>query len=316
LCYELAEELASAVGEEVAECDCIALSGGVDTSFLALAHPRKERLRAVTVDFGGPDAAYAKLVASKLGLGGHEVLRPSDGELLEAVDWVLSSFKTVDPIEVSADAVHYFVAKWALERGCACLISGDGGDELFLGYEFLEELGEDELGEWRRIVLEGFRAPSVEVGSLLGVKVVAPLCSERAKKIAKAAPLECLLKKKVGGKLFVRLYLESRGLAEVAWRRKAPVTSGSGSLGRLKSLASRALIGEGSLKKIEEELGFVPPSKLHAFLALRLLELGSEPPEKVLGGCSVCGRPLARGHCKFCGAYVLKKGAVSCYRGD
>jgi len=60
----------------------------------------------------------------------------------------------VDPVEVSADAVHYLTARWALDSGCECLISGDGGDGVSLGYAFLEELSLEELLEWHRAVLE------------------------------------------------------------------------------------------------------------------------------------------------------------------
>ncbi len=313
-CAEYASRVASIVAREASKCDCSLLSGGVDTSFVALVHPRRERLTAITVDLGGSDAALARRVASWLGLGRHVVVEPDLGKFLEAVDWVLRNFKTVDPVEVSADSVHYISISEAKALGCVCLLSGDGGDELFAGYEFLRRADRERIAGWVREMALRARLPTVEVGKLLGLEVATPLYSGELRRLAPEIPVECL----VGsghGKLLLREYLRLAGLEDVASRPKTPVTEGSGSLRLLEELS--AGMDPADPRIVEEELGFRPPSVLHAWLALRMLRLGVEPPGKSSENpCPVCGRELRRGHCRFCGAYVSSGGVVLHYGGS
>lgn len=313
-CLDYARRVAGVVSREAARCDCLLLSGGVDTSFIALVHPRKGQLTAITVDLGGPDADFARWVASRLSLGLHVVIEPSLDEFVRAVDWVLRNFRTIDPVEVSADAVHYVSISMAKDLGCACVLSGDGGDELFAGYAFLQGMSREGVAEWVRRMALSARLPTVEVGSLLGLDVVAPLYSDDLRRLAPEIPVECL----VGsghGKLLLREYLRLAGLEEVASRPKTAVTEGSGSLGLLEELAAN--LGPADAAAVEKALGFRPPSAPHAWLALRLLRLGVEPPG---GGrerpCPVCGRRLTGNHCRFCGAYVSDAGVVHHYAGS
>jgi len=67
---------------------------------------------------------------------------------------------------------------------------------------------------------------------------------------------------------------------------------------------------------VENALGFKPPTRLHAFLAHRMEQLGIKPPEVVPGGCPVCGRRLHRRTCRFCGAYIAREGVTLHYQGD
>ncbi len=315
-CLQYANIIASLVAKVSGECDCITLSGGVDTTFIALSHPRGGALRAITVDLGGDDGVYASLVALELGITDHVILKPTEEEFLKAVDWVLANLKTIDPIEVSADAVHYITSTWALRSGCYCLISGDGGDEVFLGYTFLEDKSVEEVLAWHRSMLENAWLPSVHVGALVGVRVIAPLYSQSVRDIARSIPLKCMLRKGFRGKILLRLYIESQGLGRVAWRRKTPVNIGSGSLEKLKSIAGRARLDVEALGRVRGSMRFKPPTVLHTFLAYRMLELGIEPPEVVDGGCPLCGRRLDRGYCRFCGCYLTSQGCTLHYGAD
>jgi len=317
-CLSLALDLMRAVGDELRSrgCDTILFSGGIDTSFVALSAVKAGlRPRLITVLFpGSRDEAYVDLVASRLGLELVKV-RPTVEEALRCADEALTAIETIDPIEViSASAVCLGLAK-ARELGSRCVATGDGGDELFIGYDFLLDADPGRLSEWLEKVIRGAFFNSVPMGSRLGVRVYLPLYSQRAKEIALRASPGCTVRPVRGrpfGKYLLRLALEAHGLVEVAWRPKDPITRGSGVELLLDSM--RRLITTEEAVSLARATSIAVPSYPHAYLLKRRLTLGlSLPPRHKEGSsCPVCGRQLHEDHCPFCGAYV-GKGAVSVY---
>ncbi len=316
-CLSIASRLARIVARYAAleGCDCVLLSGGIDTSFVATAvaahAPGLVRLAVSVLPEGSPDEAYAHRVSEALGLR-LAALRPSTPGFRAAVDASLVALGIVDPVEVAGAAGAALGLAAARSEGCGCVLTGDGGDELFLGYEFLLNAGPREIGEWRaRMTGGGAHFVVDDLAGVLGVRVCHPLYSPEARLVAREAPLECLISRGPGGsrvgKYLLRLYLDAMGLPWVAWRGKTPITMGSGALGLLEGLARGSRPVEGW-----------EPSEAHAYLMARMLDLGLEPPGPCPDPgrrCPVCGRCLEGGRCRFCGAY-LGGGGVSVYRGQ
>jgi asparagine synthase (glutamine-hydrolysing) len=110
------------------------LSGGTDSSSLvALASAALDRpLATLSVIFDEPEfseARYARTVASRFATDHREVKLTSKG-FYEELPAVLRSMDqpTVDGVNT------YFVSKAAREAGLTVVLSGTGGDEVFLGY--------------------------------------------------------------------------------------------------------------------------------------------------------------------------------------
>ncbi len=308
---DLASRLAKIVAATVAGrgCDCILLSGGVDTGFIAasLALEANARPRAYTVLPGpeSPDAPHALEAAERLGLP-LRVVRPTRAGWRSAFDLAAIALETADPVEVAGAAGAALGMAAAASDGCRCIVTGDGGDELFLGYTFLQGLPPEKLGEWRRRMASGGAFfSSKPIAGLLGLEACTPLYTPEARRLSLEAPVDCLLSGG-WGKLLLRVYLDLAGLHGLAWRGKTPVTSGSGALEALEE----ASLGSEPLEGWE-------PSGPHAYLVRRLHASGLLPPPcEGPGRCPVCGRCLEPGglRCRFCGAW-LGGGRVSVYRG-
>ncbi len=232
-------EVLDAVRRYVAssQCDCIALSGGLDTSLVALAARLEHlRLKSVTVYYerGLPrDLWYASSLARVLGFE-HEAIPVDDGYIASRSRLVLDCTRRLDYIEVRNDVVFLAALEWSRARGCKCIYTGDGGDELFAGYEFTRRLWGGALREAQvRLGVRG-RYPALELAECMGVDARAPLLSDEVVEVAMHAPTCCLLGERLEGKYLVRLVLDEYGLGWLAWRPKTPAEGGAGTdaLGR------------------------------------------------------------------------------------
>lgn len=111
------------------------LSGGVDSSAVVEAMTRLSKGPVVTTSVGFTDEAFnelehARAVAKAVGSDHHEVvLEARAADVLPRLVWHLD-----EPFADSSALPSYYVAKAARERVTVAL-SGDGGDEVFAGYQ-------------------------------------------------------------------------------------------------------------------------------------------------------------------------------------
>ena len=111
------------------------LSGGIDSSAIValMAAPAAGRLKTFSIGFeeaGFSELAHARAVASQFGTDHHElVLRPDVVEIVEDLTWYLD-----EPFGDTSAIPTYMVSKLAAEH-VKVVLSGDGGDELFAGYD-------------------------------------------------------------------------------------------------------------------------------------------------------------------------------------
>lgn len=110
------------------------LSGGLDSGLITAIAARKHgrRFPAFTAGFtyqSFDERPYARLVAEKYGLDHHELL--IDTPDLDTVDRIIEEFG--EPFGDSSMIPTYLISKYAAQH-VKVVLSGDGGDELFLGY--------------------------------------------------------------------------------------------------------------------------------------------------------------------------------------
>lgn len=145
------------------------LSGGVDSSAVVATMSRLTARPIKTFSIGFPEkryneAPYARRVAEEFGTDHRElILEPHTFELVEDIAWFLD-----EPFGDSSAIPTYMVSKLAAEEVTVAL-SGDGGDELFAGYDryrveererryrFLPTLARRALGSIGKKMPEGMR---------------------------------------------------------------------------------------------------------------------------------------------------------------
>ena len=111
------------------------LSGGVDSTAVVASMAAQSSRPVLTTSVGFNESAYSELeharqVARRVGSDHHEVVVAAKAvEILPALVWHLD-----EPFADSSAIPTYYVSKAARERVTVAL-SGDGGDEIFAGYQ-------------------------------------------------------------------------------------------------------------------------------------------------------------------------------------
>jgi len=116
------------------------LSGGLDSSALAaLARRHFTVFHTFTAGLpGASDVANAQIVADYIH-SEHHVLKVHPDDLLTVLPEVIYHLESFDTWLVRSSIMNYLVARLAADYVPA-IFSGEGGDELFAGYEYLKSL--------------------------------------------------------------------------------------------------------------------------------------------------------------------------------
>jgi asparagine synthase (glutamine-hydrolysing) len=137
LVEELRDRLAEAVRlHQISDVPLGAfLSGGIDSSAVVATMAKQTPGRVKTFAIGFAEAEYdelrhARVVAERFGTEHHElVLRPDVVSIVEDLAWYLD-----EPFGDTSAIPTYMVSKLAAEH-VTVVLTGDGGDELFAGYD-------------------------------------------------------------------------------------------------------------------------------------------------------------------------------------
>ncbi len=218
------------------------LSGGLDSSIVCclaarrLREERGETARLTTFAVGvgeSEDIRKARLVAESLGSEHRELIVDLD-RILEVLPDVIYYLESFDPSLVRSAVSNYLVSRFAREQGFEQLLSGEGGDETFCGYEYIKEFGAERLlAEQLRCL--GFVHSNAalrldRMNRCHGLRVVTPLLSGELLDYALRLPAEYKQKPGDGGKIekwILRLAYEPLLPAAIVWRPKQEFSQGS-----------------------------------------------------------------------------------------
>jgi asparagine synthase (glutamine-hydrolysing) len=214
------------------QCEGMLLSGGLDSSILA-SILRPKRSFTVAWDNRAPDLPYARLIANKYSKAHSElILNNNDNNVADMIREVIRCLKTFSPIEIRNSSVVYAGIISAKKQGCVALMTGDGGDELFAGYNYLRRYFMDasKLDVELRRLWDIMHFSSTSLAKTLYIEIKTPFLDDEFLNYAKSIPTE----KKIGmfsGKLwgkFIlrRCFVEELG-NQIAWRPKLAQEEGA-----------------------------------------------------------------------------------------
>lgn len=220
---------------DLSESKLIALSGGLDSSILAHYIKKRESkgIAIISEDFVSTDLTYCQIISkeTKIPLTIYNV---TTSEILEAVESTIKILKNFNDIEIRNNVVMYLAIKWAKENDYKSIITGDGADELFAGYNFLVNKPENELDSEIKRVCSIMHFPSQKIGEELKIKVESPFLDEELIKMANEIPSNLKIKEEKEtrfGKWILRKTFENYLPSQIVWRKKSPMQDGAGTVG-------------------------------------------------------------------------------------
>ena len=292
--------------------DALLLSGGLDSSILAsIMHPKY----SVAAGFGSdaPDLPYARQVAGKYCSNHVEVIFDHD-RMTELVECVIEVLRTFDPIEIRNSAVALAGLEQAGSDSFSAVMTGDGGDELFAGYNYLARYYSDmqRLDSELQRLWQVMHFASRNLGEHIGIEVKMPFLDEKFKSFAKSISVD----QKIGerdnkkwGKFILRHCFEP-ALGSLAWRPKLAQEQGAatGKYGDFieKTIDNLTFANKMKISKEQEAVTIRSKEHLHYYeIFKKHFPLPRE--EDCESRCPECNGCIARSgrFCRICGGFPV-----------
>lgn len=295
-------------------CDIISLSGGLDSSILLYLFRPKYAITVSQKNFYD-DIIFAKNICDKFDVKNIPVILNNE-EILKIIVNVIQLFCTFDPIQIRNNGVIYASIKKAKEMNHDGIVTGDGGDELFAGYNYLKRYYKNKtklrnkLSRLHKIM----DFASVTIGNYFKINVISPFATKNLIEISKKIPIEELIGQRNGklwGKFILRSCFENEIGEDITWREKKAQEIGSG-FTNIKQYIEETkitdLFFEKEITKFKKE-GVNIRDKEHLFY-YRIYRKFFPPPKylscenKRCPDCGGCFKVIGN-YCKICGAFPI-----------
>ena len=294
---------------------CISLSGGLDSSILAFfLQPRKTNaISIISKEFFGTDLTFCQMISKKFELP--LIMKMVEHEeLLTAINETIKILRVFNDIEIRNSIVMYLSIQTAKKEGYRSIITGDGADELFAGYNFFLKMNKNEIKDNLKRIWKIMHFPTQKIGKSLKITIESPFLSNEMLNFAKSLPVDHNVRNEMGqkfGKWILRKTFEKKIPSSVVWRKKSAMQDGAGTTG-LKNMFNVIIpdrFFKEQLKKIKKSENVIIRSKesLHYYLTFRKYY---DIPAKLHTSdfkCPYCKYMIEQDSkfCSMCGAFPL-----------
>ena len=299
----------------VNECksDWIALSGGLDSSILA--HLRKDQkpqtMTIITKDFLGTDLTFAQIIAKHLGLN-LSLIQVSMEDVLDSINETIKILGNYNDIEIRNSIVPYIYLTTLKKKGVDSVITGDGADEVFAGYNFLLKKSDEEIGEELKRIKKIMHFPSKDIARSLNMKVETPFLNEELIKFSDEIEISNKINAKDGekfGKWILRETFEKYLPNNITWREKSPMQDGSGTnnlTGLFNTIITDDIFTQKKTRILEEDGVYIRTKEsLHYYECFR--KTNSVKKSDSDNRCPDCNYEIAPNSrfCRMCGKFPI-----------
>ena len=299
----------------VNECksDWIALSGGLDSSILA--HLRKDQkpqtMTIITKDFLGTDLTFAQIIAKHLGLN-LSLIQVSMEDVLDSINETIKILGNYNDIEIRNSIVPYIYLTTLKKKGVDSVITGDGADEVFAGYNFLLKKSDEEIGEELKRIKKIMHFPSKDIARSLNMKVETPFLNEELIKFSDEIEISKKINVKDGkkfGKWILRETFEKYLPNNITWREKSPMQDGSGTnnlTGLFNTIITDDIFTQKKTRILEEDGVYIRTKEsLHYYECFR--KTNSVKKSNSDNRCPDCDYEIAPNSrfCRMCGKFPI-----------
>ena len=301
--------------ESIIECKSkwIALSGGLDSSILAyvLKEQKPQAITIITKDFLGTDLTYAQIVAKHTELP-LSLMQVNMEEVLDSINETIKILRNFNDIEIRNSIVPYMYLNSLKKKGVNSVITGDGADEIFAGYNFLLKKSDDDIIEELERIKKIMHFPSRDIAKSLNMKIETPFLNEDVIKFSDSIPVSKKINVKEGkkfGKWILRESFERDLPNNIIWREKSPMQDGSGT-NNLTDLFNTIITDDIFLQKRtkileEDEVYIRTKESLHYYECFR--KLNSPKKSNSDNKCPDCNYEINANSrfCRMCGKFPI-----------
>ena len=269
------------------------LSGGLDSNLVAAIAARwnerhGETLKTFAVGLeDSPDLEAARAVAEYLGTEHYEKVYTEE-EALEVLPEVVRAIESFDPSLVRSAVPNYILAEFTSQH-VKVVLTGEGADEIFAGYDYLREFEtETKLHAELIRIIEGLHNLNLQRGDRVtmahGLEARVPFLEREMIQLGLSLPAGWkLASEDQPEKRLLRQAFEGWLPDEFIWRKKAQFGDGSGASSVLKDCMEESVTKE----EFERERNKVePPLRTYeevAYFRIFAETLNGVKPKETLG---------------------------------
>jgi asparagine synthase (glutamine-hydrolysing) len=269
------------------------LSGGLDSTLVAAIAARALRQEGLQLQTfavgleGSPDLLAARQAAAALGTLHRERVYTAE-EALDVLPTVVATIESYDPSLVRSAVANYLLAEMT-SRHVKVVLTGEGADEIFAGYEYLRDFGsQDELHRELVRTVEGLHDLNLQradrVTMAHGLEARVPFLELDMIDLGLALPAAWKLARPgVPEKRLLRLAFDGWLPPDLLWREKSQFGDGSGASSVLRAEMESSV----SEEEFEAERFDVEPTLRSreelAYYRIFARHLGDIRPEHTIG---------------------------------